>query len=136
LNYIWNLKHNIFVIVRLTWMDQVAIVINLACCQYIRFKTLSFFFFHFKWELCHLVLITYYFLCFTCWPLVIQLYFNFFMVYIYLKSINKTFVIVWCCSFVNLAFFLVSNSKGWISWCQMGALTFGFQSLMKFIVLS
>jgi hypothetical protein len=36
LNYIWNLKHTRFVIVRLTWMDQVAIVRNLTCCQYIR----------------------------------------------------------------------------------------------------
>ncbi len=36
-NYIWNLKHNRFVIVWLSWMDQVAIVRNLACCQYIKF---------------------------------------------------------------------------------------------------
>jgi hypothetical protein len=34
------------------------------------------------------------------------------MVYIYLKSINKICVIVWCCSFANLASFFVSNSKG------------------------
>ncbi len=46
------------------------------------------------------------------------------MVYIYLKSISKNCVIVWCCSFYNLASLLVSNSKGWNSWCQMGALTF------------
>jgi hypothetical protein len=43
-NYIWKLKHNKFVFVRLTWMDQVAIVRNLTCCQYIRLKTLSSFF--------------------------------------------------------------------------------------------
>jgi len=43
-NYRWNLKHNRFVIVQLTWMDQVAIVRNLTCCQCIRFKKLSFFF--------------------------------------------------------------------------------------------
>jgi hypothetical protein len=34
------------------------------------------------------------------------------MVYIYLKSISKICVIVWCFSFANLASFLVSNSKG------------------------
>jgi hypothetical protein len=64
-NYIWNLKHNRFVIVRLTWMDQIAILRNLTRYQYIRFKTLSSFFFHIKWELCHLVLIAYNFSCFT-----------------------------------------------------------------------
>jgi hypothetical protein len=69
-NYIWNLKHNRFVILQLTWMDQLAIVRNLACCQYIGFKTLSTFF-SFKWELCHLVLIAYIFLCFTLWPPII-----------------------------------------------------------------
>jgi hypothetical protein len=36
--YIWNLKHNRFVIVQLPWMDQVAIVRNLACSQYVYSK--------------------------------------------------------------------------------------------------
>jgi len=34
------------------------------------------------------------------------------MVYIYLKSISKICVIVWCCNFANLTSFLVLNSKG------------------------
>jgi hypothetical protein len=116
-NYIWNLKHNRFVIVWLTWKDQIAIIRNLTCCQYIRFKTLNSFL-SFKMEVllfgsCNLQFLMFHLVATSCSII-----------------INKICVIIWC-SFANLASLLVSNSKGWISWCQMGALIFGFQSLMK-----
>ncbi len=70
------------------------------------------FFYHFKWELCHLVLIIYYIS-----PSANHAFnFIFFkiMMYIYLQNASKICVIVWCYNFVNLTSFLMCHNDVYI----------------------